>query len=118
MLNCVERDAPHNLGLRLHFGGTGITVARVARIALDHAFAGEREEREATIALAESLLDRAEHDEPKATTAEAEALIEALGSAYEYMADNHYADDEDFPEDAMVARVLESTQLIVCFTNH
>jgi hypothetical protein len=118
MLNCVGHDGPHNLGLRLHFGGTGITVARVARIALEHAFVGEREEREATVALAEALLDRAEHGEPQATTAEAEALIEALDSAGEYMTANHYADDEDFPEDAMAARVLESTQLIVCFTDH
>jgi len=104
LLRCANpHSGPHRLGLDARMGGTGPTVREVARTALLHAFTGEEDNPQA--ALAQAVLDRP--GDPPVSAEEAEALIAAVASGREYMLDNHYADDHDFPEDAMAAMLLE-----------
>ncbi len=60
--------------------------------------------------VATAVLDRADKrpwaGEVLVSDAEWLALIECLYDAAEYMAQNHYADDEDFPEDAAASRLF------------
>lgn len=122
-MNC-KHTGPHMVLLNGRMGNdiNGPTIAQHARVALNHAFGSDP----ADIDEALRVLDRADTVRPKpgpgnayveVNDAELAILNACLNDAADYMGENNYADDGDFPEDMAAARVFDGYDRVNCWTD-
>lgn len=125
---CTHAE-PHLLAWNATVGGGATLLRDAIKTALRHV---DTDVPERTIETVEAVLSRAAAlpipnrtaSNPRARwsvevdDSELAAIAEVLGSASDYMAGNNYADDTDFPEDALAAQVLNQSgaPATVCWT--
>lgn len=123
-------DTPCWLGLGQYLGSSTMTFGEAAAVMLRHAApliaddAATDPRAASDLATAREVLARpvtvtaGGMGMVTATVAETASLYRAVALGCEYAANNGYADDADFPEDAAAARMLPTAApLLLCFAH-